>query len=345
MSEILANGWAAYDKNAVFKPINFTRSALKDNEILLKTLYCGICHSDIHAAKNEWNKTIYPIVAGHEIVGLVTQVGKNVKEFKVGDYAGIGCLINSCKKCDACISSKEQFCENGAVWTYNSKDYDGSITKGGYSNNIKVNEHFAIKIPKNAPLELIAPLFCAGITTYSPIMFSKVSDKSNVAIAGFGGLGIMGFKYAKALGAKVSVIARNNKKKQFALDLGASNFYNDVNCVDEKFDFILNTIPSKYEVNDYIKLLKYGGEMAFVGLPPIDDNVSIKLNDFIRLSHKKIYGSLIGGIKETKEMLEFSLKHKIFPEVKLIKAEQINEAFDDLLNNSSSFRYVIDFND
>lgn len=345
MNKITTLGWAAYDEKAVFKPIKFSRNALKDNEILLKTLYCGICHSDIHAAKNEWNKTTYPIVPGHEIVGIVTKVGKNVKDFKIGDYAGVGCLIDSCGECEACINSKEQFCEKGAVWTYNTLDYDKEITKGGYSNNIKLNEKFAIKIPKDAPIKLIAPLFCAGITTYSPLKFSKVSSGKSVAIAGFGGLGVMAYKYAKAMGAEVSIIARNDKKRQIALTMGAKNYYSDVKNVDDKFDVIISTIPTKYDVLDYVKLLKWGGELAIVGLPPVKDELNLNVNSLVRLSHKKIYGSLIGGIKETKEMLDFSLKHNIFPEVKIIKAEQINEAFDDLLNNSSDFRYVIEFDE
>lgn len=347
MSEILTKGWAAYDEAANFKPITFKRAALKDDEILLKTLYCGICHSDIHAARNEWGVTKYPIVPGHEIVGEVVQVGKNVKEFKIGNKAGIGCLINSCGECEACLNSNEQFCQKGAVWTYNSVDYfnNNEITKGGYSNYIKVHKDFAINIPENAPLELIAPLFCAGITTYSPLKFSKVSKGMDVAIAGFGGLGVMAFKYAKAMGANVSVIARNDTKKQIALELGASNYYNDINNVDKRFDVIISTIPSKYDVLAYARVLKYGGEMAIVGLPPIDEKVSISLNALIRVSHKKIYGSLIGGIKETKEMLEFSLKHEIYPEVKIISVEDINKAYDDLLNNSSSFRYVIKFDE
>ncbi|MBZ7990417.1 MULTISPECIES: NAD(P)-dependent alcohol dehydrogenase [unclassified Campylobacter] len=347
MSEIITKGFAAYDENANFKPITFKRSALRDDEILIKTMYCGICHSDIHAAKNEWKATKYPIVPGHEIVGLVVEIGKNVKEFEIGNYAGIGCLINSCGECDACLNSNEQFCQKGAVWTYNSVDYfnNSEITKGGYSNYIKVHKNYAIKVPNNAPLKLIAPLFCAGITTYSPLKFSKVSKGMDVAIAGFGGLGVMAFKYAKAMGANVSVIARNDTKKEAAIKLGASNYYNDINKVDKKFDVIISTIPSKYDVLAYARTLKYGGEMAIVGLPPINEQVSISLNALIRVSHKKIYGSLIGGIKETKEMLEFSLKHSIYPEVKIIKPDEINKAYDDLLNNSNSFRYVIDFNE
>lgn len=344
---ILTNGWAAYDEKAIFKPIKFKRSALKDNEILLKTLYSGICHSDIHQAKNEWGRTIYPIIPGHEIVGEVIEIGKNVKDFKIGDYAGIGCMINSCKTCEACLESKEQFCENGVVWTYNSCNHydDNEITKGGYSNKIKVREDFAIKIPQNAPLNLIAPLFCAGITTYSPLKFSNIKNNDNVAIAGFGGLGIMGFKYAKAMGANVSIIARNNKKKDIALKLGANEYFDDVKKINKKFDMILITIPAKYDINDYLKILKYGGEIAIVGLPPINEDVSIKVNQLIPMANKKVYGSLIGGIKETKEMLDFSLKHKIYPEVKLIKANEINQAYDELLNSGSDFRYVIDFNE
>lgn len=344
MSEIFTKSYAAFDENAIFKPYTFYRHKLDDNEILIDIKYSGICHSDIHTVKSEWGKAHYPCVPGHEIVGVVSAIGKNVTKFSVGDIAGIGCLVNSCGECEACKNSFEQFCSKGAVWTYNSKDYfhSNEITKGGYSDKITVSEKFAIKVPKDAPLEKVAPLFCAGVTTYSPLVFSKVKEGMNVGVAGFGGLGVMALKYAIKMGAKVSIFARSNKKEQKAYELGASAFYTDTKDVKESFDFIISTIPTKYDISDYLRLLKIGGEMAVVGLPPLEDDKGINIDTLVHVANKKLYGSLIGGIKQTEEMLEFSLKHEIYPEVKIIKASEINEAYSELLSGNGDFRYVID---
>lgn len=346
---ISAKGWAVENKSAKFKPFDFQRHPLGDNDVLLQILYAGICHSDIHSARSEWRDGIYPMVPGHEICSKVIAVGKNVSKFQIGDIAGIGCLVNSCGECDACRQSLEQFCEK-AVFTYDSVDvfHNNTPAYGGYSDNIVVSERFAIKVPKNADLTKVAPLLCAGITTYSPLKFSHCDDNSNgkksVAIAGFGGLGVMAVKYALAFGAEVSVFARNENKKAEALKLGVKNFYttNDAKQVKERFDVILSTIPTKYSVKNYLELLKFGGEMGIVGLPPTSDNVGISVSELVFTQHRKIYGSLIGGIAQTQEMLDFSVANNIYPEIEMIKPTQIDEAYDKLTSGQGKFRFVID---
>jgi uncharacterized zinc-type alcohol dehydrogenase-like protein len=344
---IPATGYAMLSKDSKFTPIEFTRHSVGDNDILIEILYSGICHSDIHTAKDEWGGTSYPCIPGHEIAGQVIAVGKNVTKFKIGDYAGVGCMVNSCGECEACKASQEQFCQQGkTVYTYNCPDFfhGGKITFGGYSSNIVVSQKFAIKFRANAPLDKVAPLLCAGITTYSPLKFSKIKAGDKVGVAGFGGLGMMALKYAVKMGAQVSVFARNENKKADALALGATSFYTntDKNIVNERFDLIISTIPTSYDVTAYIDLLKFGGELAIVGLPPYKEAPSVSIIDLVHKAGKKIYGSLIGGIKETQEMLDFSLENEIYPETILITPNQIDEAYEKLTNGSGQFRYVID---
>ncbi|HEB9332893.1 TPA: NAD(P)-dependent alcohol dehydrogenase [Campylobacter coli] len=344
---IQSKGYAMLSKDAKFTPFEFTRHAVGDNDILIKILYAGICHSDIHTARSEWGEAVYPCVPGHEIAGEVIAVGKNVSKFKVGDYAGVGCMVNSCGECEACKKSQEQFCEKGqTIYTYNSCDifHDNENTYGGYSNNIVVNEKFAVCVPKDAPMEKVAPLLCAGITTYSPLKFSNIKVGSSVAVAGFGGLGMMAVKYAVKMGAKVSVFARNENKKADALAMGVSSFYTstDKNAVKERFDLIISTIPTPYDPSAYMDLLKFGGEMAIVGLPPYEVAPNISVITFVHKAGKKVYGSLIGGIAETQEMLDFSLKHKIYPETELITSKDIDKAYENLTSGKAKFRYVID---
>ncbi|HEF9832104.1 TPA: NAD(P)-dependent alcohol dehydrogenase [Campylobacter coli] len=347
---IQSKGYAMLSKDAKFTPFEFTRHAVGDNDILIKILYAGICHSDIHTARSEWGEAVYPCVPGHEIAGEVIAVGKNVSKFKVGDYAGVGCMVNSCGECEACKKSQEQFCEKGqTIYTYNSCDifHDNENTYGGYSNNIVVSEKFAVCVPKDAPMEKVAPLLCAGITTYSPLKFSNIKASSSVAVAGFGGLGMMAVKYAVKMGAKVSVFARNENKKADALAMGVSSFYTstDKNAVKERFDLIISTIPTPYDPSAYMDLLKFGGEMAIVGLPPHEVAPSISVITFVHKAGKKVYGSLIGGIAETQEMLDFSLKHKIYPETELITSKDIDKAYENLTSGKAKFRYVIDMRD
>lgn len=345
--QITATGYAVAHKDDSFKPFSFTRHALGEGDILIEILYAGICHSDIHSARSEWHEGIYPMVPGHEIAGRVVAVGRGVEKFKVGDYAGVGCMVNSCGECEACKRSQEQFCENGrATFTYNCLDsfHDNAPTYGGYSNNIVVSEKFAVCVPKNAPLEKVAPLLCAGITTYSPLKFSGVKSGDKVAVAGFGGLGLMAMKYALHLGAEVSIFARDERKKQEALSLGAKALYTSPSACSERFDFIISTIPTAYDVNAYVELLRYGGELAIVGLPPAEAKSAIDVTRLVFSAGKKVYGSLIGGMQETQEMLDFSLKHGIYPETELIKASEINEAYSKLTSGKARFRYVIDMN-
>ncbi|MCE3037293.1 NAD(P)-dependent alcohol dehydrogenase [Helicobacter sp. faydin-H20] len=344
---ILAKGYAVFSKDSKFEAFDFTRHPVGDGDILIEILYAGICHSDIHSARSEWSEGIYPMVPGHEIVGRVIAIGKNVKKFKVGDYAGVGCMVNSCGECEACKESKEQFCQNGkTIFTYNCRDcfHDNEPTYGGYSNNIVVSEKFAINVPNDAPLEVVAPLLCAGITTYSPLKFSKVKAGDKVAVAGFGGLGSMAVKYAIKMGAEVSVFARNEEKKEIAKRMGVERFYTTTDGVHERFDIIISTIPTSYDVNAYINLLKFGGEMAIVGLPPAENSPQIDSMNLVLHGGRRVYGSLIGGIKETQEMLDFSLKHKIYPEVEIIgaRAEEIDLVYEKLTSGKASFRYVID---
>ncbi|MDE5591850.1 MAG: NAD(P)-dependent alcohol dehydrogenase [Helicobacter sp.] len=340
-----AKGYAVKDKDSKFEKFDFTRHTLGDYDILIEIYYAGICHSDIHSAKSEWHEGIYPMVPGHEIAGKVVAVGKKVSKFKVGDNAGVGCMVNSCGECEMCKQSYEQFCQNGKmVLTYDCKDcfHDNEPTYGGYSNNIVVSEKFAINVPQDAPLEKVAPLLCAGITTYSPLKFSQVKSGDKVAVAGFGGLGMMAVKYAVKMGAEVHVFARNKNKEKEALAVGAKALYDSVEGVEERFSLIISTIPTCYDPMKYVHLLQYGGELAIVGLPPTGESVKTDMTRLIFEAGKKVYGSMIGGIKETQEMLDFSLKHGIYPEVEIISAHEIDKAYEKLISGKAKFRYVID---
>lgn len=350
-NRILSKGLALFSKDGKFESYEFSRHAIGDNDILIDILYSGICHSDIHMGRSEWGNITYPFVGGHEIAGRVTQIGKSVTKFKVGDYAGIGCIINSCEQCDNCQHGLEQFCEKGMVGTYASHDYlhNNEITQGGYANNYVVSENHAIKIPQNADMKRVAPLLCAGITTYSPIHFSKVKKDDNVAVAGFGGLGHMAVQYLVALGAKVTIFDITEEKRANAKQLGAIKYVN-VNDPDElkgfenQFSFIITTIPAKYDPMIYMRMLKVDGEMAVVGLPANENMPTISLSSLIFTPHRKIYGSLIGGIPETQEMLNYSVANNIYPEVEIIDAdgESITNAYKNVIDGKVKFRYVID---
>ena len=345
---IASKGYAAFGKDFKFKPYSFSRHSMGANDILIQILYTGICHSDLHAVAGEHGTPTYPIVPGHEIVGRVIATGNRVSKFKVGDYAGVGCMINSCGECEACKTSNEQFCMNGrTVFTYNSTDYfhGGEITYGGYSDNYIVSENFAIQVPKGAQIQKVAPLLCAGITTYSPIMFSKVKKGQKVAVAGVGGLGHMAVKYMVALGAEVTGFDIVDKKEA-VLKLGAKRFINvkdkAFGKIRNEFDFIISTIPYHYDINAYQKMLKMYGEMAIVGLPAPKDNPNLNANAMIWNFRRKIYSSLIGGIKETQEMLDFSVKHNIYPEIELIPISELNNAYKKVAKGEAKFRFVID---
>lgn len=345
---IPSKGMAAKDAKAVFVPYEFDRHPVGDNDILIEILYCGICHSDIHSTKGHWHEPHYPIVPGHEIAGRVAQIGKNVSKFKVGDLAGVGCMVNSCGTCEHCRKGEEQFCDNlKTVYTYDSPDsfHDNETTMGGYSNNIVVSEKFAIKIPSNAPLEKIAPLLCAGITTYSPLRYSKVKAGDDVAVAGFGGLGHLAVKYAVSFGAKVTVFDITEEKRNLAMEMGAVKYINVKNSDELKgmenlFNMILSTIPYEYDINIYLPMLKTDGEFVMVGMPPIGQFPTI--NTELLFNRRKAYVSLIGGIAETQEMIDYSIERGIYPDVEIIKPDEITEAYKKAEAGQVHFRYVID---
>lgn len=349
---IPTKGFAMFSADDTFHPYEFSRRPVEDNDIQIEILYAGICHSDLHAAWDEQKEqglhAHYPMIPGHEIAGRVVKAGKNVTKFKVGDYAGVGCMVEACGDCFFCDMDKEQFCENGTTFTYNSPDnyHGGEMAQGGYSNNIVVKEDFAIKIPANADMKRVAPLLCAGVTTWSPIHFSNVKKGDAVAVAGYGGLGHMAVQYLVDLGANVTVFDRTEEKRADAARMGAVRYVNVTNPEEmhglrNTFDFIISTIPANYEPIQYLAMLKMGGEMAIVGLP---DKSTLNIANMAFLSQRKVYGSLIGGIKETQEMLDYSVANGIYPEVVLIKADasEIDKAWKNVSDGNVKFRYVID---
>jgi uncharacterized zinc-type alcohol dehydrogenase-like protein len=348
---IPAKGFAVQEASGHFQPYEFTRHAVGDNDIQIDILYAGICHSDLHHVFADWGAEEYPMVPGHEIAGRVVAVGKNVTKFKVGDYAGIGCMIGSCRHCEACEQDLEQYCEEGAVMTYHGIDrFNGNEhTQGGYSNTYVVAEDFAIRVPSNADIEKVAPLMCAGITAYSPLMQAGVKKGDKVGIAGFGGLGHIGVQYAVSLGAEVTVFDITEDKREDALRMGATKYVNvnnpeDLKGLDRTFDFILSTIPAKYAPVMYMKMLKLNGQLGIVGLPALRNMPSLTVSELIFQGYRNVFGSQIGGIKETQEMLDYSVEHNIYPEVEVIKArgEEIDKAYQNVLDGKVKFRYVID---
>lgn len=349
---IPSKGFAAFSENGVFEPYEFTRHAVGSNDILIDILYSGICHSDIHSAKSDWGTPNYPIVPGHEIVGIVTQVGENVTKFKVGDYAGVGCMVNSCGECENCLNNQEQYCLNSFVGTYDNPDrfHYNEITRGGYSDNIVVYDKFAVKIPDNADIKKVAPLLCAGVTTYSPIKVMNVSKGDKIGIAGFGGLGHLAVKYAVNLGAEVTVFDITEEKREDALNMGAFKYVNVNNAneltnLNNTLDYIISTIPANYDISMYMNMLKRGGEMAILGIPAIENMPSINVGTLvIGNGSRKLFGSLIGGMKETQEALDYSVANNIYPDVEIINADAkaITEAYNKVINGEVKFRYVID---
>lgn len=350
-NRIPSKGLALFSKAGQFEPYEFSRHSIGNDDILIDVMYSGICHSDIHMGKSEWGNITYPFVGGHEIAGRVTQVGKNVTKFKIGDYAGIGCIINSCGECENCKHGLEQFCEKGMVGTYASHDYlhGNEITQGGYANNYVISENYAIKIPKNADMKRVAPLLCAGITTYSPIHFSNVKKGDKVAVAGFGGLGHMAVQYLVKLGAEVTIFDVTEEKRADAKRMGAIKYVSvrnpeELKGLSNQFDFIISTIPAKYEPIMYVRMLKMGGEMAIVGLPANENAPNIQTGSLVFSAHRKVYGSLIGGIRETQEMLDYSVTNNLYPEVEIINAdgETVTNAYKKVVDGEVKFRYVID---
>lgn len=311
----------------------------------IRILYCGICHSDLHQARNEWKNTLFPCVPGHEIVGEVVEVGSNVDKFQVGDYAGVGCMVDSCGSCDNCHNDEEQFCSAGAVFTYNGTDkHLGGHTFGGYSQGVVVNQDFVLKVHKDANLAGTAPLLCAGITTYSPLKRWKVGPGQKVGVVGLGGLGHMGVKIASAMGADVFLFTRSPGKIEDAKRLGAreailSTKPEAMQAHAGSFDFILDTVSAKHNIDEYLGMLKPHGTMVLVGAP--EEPLSVASFSVI-FGSKNLAGSLIGGIRETQEMLDFCVEHGITADIEMVEMEQVNEAYERLLKSDVKYRFVID---
>ena len=341
---VKAFGTVAAD--APLKQMNIDRREATAKDIEIEILYCGVCHSDLHTARNDWGGTIYPAVPGHEIVGKVTKVGSEVTKLKVGDLAAVGCLVDSCRECDSCKQDLEQYCLNGFTGTYNGHDkHLGTQTFGGYSEKVVVDEHFVLKVPLNLDLAAVAPLLCAGITTWSPLRHWKVGKGSKVAVVGLGGLGHMAIKLAKGLGAEVTLFSRTPDKKDDALELGAdeviiSTDNSQMNAVRGKFDLIIDTAPYGHDVNPYVSTLNINGTLVLVGylggLEPFLNSVPMILG------RKAVAGSVIGGIAETQELLDFCGKHNIVSEIEVIKMQDINEAYERMLKSDVRYRFVID---
>lgn len=345
---IPTKGYAISEPNGKFHPYEFKRHPVGDNEILIDILYSSVCHSDVHRAMGDWGETRYPLVPGHEIVGKVVQTGKNITKFKVGDYAGVGTIVNSCGKCDYCIRGEEQYCKQ-KVLTFHGIDYfnHNEHTQGGFSNNIVVDERFAVRVPENADLKRVAPLLCAGITVYAPLQFTKVRQGDKIAIAGFGGLGHLAVKYAVKLGAEVTVFDRTEAKRQAALDMGVAKYVNvnnpeELKGMDNEFRVIINTITTAYDPVMYLNMLQMDGDFVIVGIPSLKDTPKLDLAIPARLGRKKIYGSQMGGMQETQAMLDYSIANNIYPEIEMISIDQLDEAFRKVKNGEVQFRYVID---
>jgi alcohol dehydrogenase (NADP+) len=339
------NAYAAKTAKSPLTPFALDRREVGKHDVEIEILYCGVCHSDLHTARGEWEGTTYPCVPGHEIVGRVVKVGENVSKFREGDTVGVGCMVDSCLTCANCKDDLEQFCTVGTIFTYNSPDkHTGGITYGGYSQSIVVDKAFVLKIPKNLDLAATAPLLCAGITTYSPLHRHNVTKGQKVGIVGLGGLGHMGVKIAKALGAHVVVFTTSANKVEDALRLGADEVVNSKNAEEMKkhlnsFHFILDTVSAKHDINAYILLLGRDGNLTQVGVPP--EPLSLNVGSLI-FGRRSLDGSLIGGIKETQEMLDFCGKHNITADIELIPIQQINEAYDRLVKSDVKYRFVID---
>lgn len=336
--------YAAQSATSLLTPYTFERRAVGPNDVSIRIAYCGVCHSDIHTARGEWNGTKYPIVPGHEIVGTVTEVGSAVARWKVGDTVGVGCIVDSCRECEPCRTHEEQFCENGMTGTYNGIERGtGNTTQGGYSQHIVVDENYVLRIPAGMPLDRTAPLLCAGITTYSPLRKYGVQAGMEVAVVGLGGLGHMGVKIAKAMGAHVTVVSHSDKKRADALRLGADAFLSTgeagaFRANAKRFHFILNTVSAAHDYNNYLMMLKRGGTMVLVGIPPASP-----LNpSMLVMQQRCLAGSLIGGIQETQEMLDFCAAHNVLSDIELIRAEQINEAYDRMMKSDVRYRFVMD---
>lgn len=344
----MTQAYAAFSADAPLAPHTLERRTVGPTDVQIEILYCGVCHSDIHTARSEWPGTVYPVVPGHEIVGKVTSVGSSVKKFKAGDLAGVGCLVDSCRECSSCKSGLEQYCDvGGMVFTYNAPDkhMPGKMTYGGYSTQIVVDEGFVLRISPKLDLAATAPLLCAGITTYSPLRHWKVGKGQKVGIVGLGGLGHMGLKFSHAMGANTVLFTTSANKREDALRLGANEVVvsKDAAAVAKhagSFDFILNTVAASHNLDAFVSLLKRDGTMCLVGAPEHAHPSPNVMNLIFR--RRRIAGSLIGGLPETQEMLDFCAEHNIVSDVEVISADKINEAYERVLKSDVKYRFVID---
>jgi uncharacterized zinc-type alcohol dehydrogenase-like protein len=341
----LVKAYAAQAADQPLAPYSFERREPEAEDVEIKILYCGVCHSDIHTARDEWGGTVYPAVPGHEIVGKVTRVGSNVTRFKEGDTVGVGCFVDSCRHCSNCNDDLEQYCENGHTQTYNSLSQDKQYTTlGGYSSHIVVTQHFVLSVSDKLPLEKVAPLLCAGITTYSPLRHWGVKAGDKLAVVGLGGLGHMAVKLAASMGAEVTMFSRSPKKEKDASELGAHHFALTTNAdtmagLANSFDFIIDTVSAPHDYNEYLGLLKTNGVMILVGAPP--EPLPVSAFSLI-MGRRSLVGSLVGGIKETQEMLDYCAEHNITSDVEVININQINEAYERTLAGDVHYRFVID---
>ena len=340
-------GYSAAAAGVPLAPFTFSRRNLEPHDLLIQIRYCGICHSDVHQARDEWGGSQFPMVPGHEIVGTVAQVGSAVKRFRVGDQVGVGCFVDSCRECPPCRSGNEQYCEGHCVFTYNGTEKDRHTpTYGGYSNQIVVDEHYVLRIPPALAPERAAPLLCAGITTFSPLRYWAVGKGHKLAVVGLGGLGHMAVKFGRAFGAEVTVLSQSETKREDAARLGASDFALTSKAdtfagFARRFDFILDTVSAAHDYSAYLDLLKTDGTMILVGAP--DESTPLGAFPLI-LRRRRLVGSLIGGIKETQEMLDFCAQHQVASDVEVISIQQVNEAYERMMRGDVRYRFVIDLN-
>jgi len=328
---------------AAIEQTTIERRKLRDQDVLIDIHFSVICHSDIHQGADEWGGGIFPMVPGHEIVGLVSAVGPEVTGFSVGDRVGVGCLVDSCGECEYCLAGEEQYCQKGPVYTYNSLDYEGNPTYGGYSQQIVVDEHYVVRIPAALSFDVAAPLLCAGITTYSPLKHWNAGPGKKVAVIGMGGLGHLGVQIAHALGAEVTVLSQGESKREEAFRFGADHFHATQSgevfpLLAGTFDLMLNTVSANLDVDAYLSLLRLGGSLVNVGLPA----EAQAYNVFALLPRRSLAGSSIGGIRETQEMLDFCADHGIAPQIELIHAHEVGHAWERVKNGDVRYRFVID---
>ncbi|WP_030290829.1 NAD(P)-dependent alcohol dehydrogenase [Streptomyces katrae] len=344
MSVTQAAAYAAPTAKAPLERTTVPRRPVGEHDVLIEIKYAGICHSDIHQVRDGWGEGIYPMVPGHEIAGVVAEVGRGVTKFAVGDHVGVGCFVDSCRECEYCLRGQEQYCVQGMTGTYNARDRKGDPTYGGYSTHVVVDENYTVRIPDGLALDIAAPLLCAGITLYSPLKHWQAGPGKKVAIVGLGGLGHMGVKIAAALGAEVTVLSQSLRKQEDGLRLGASHYYatSDETTFEKlagSFDLVISTVSAPLGLEAYLDLLKVDGALVNVGAP--EEPVELNLFSVIT-GRKTLAGSMIGGIAETQEMLDFCAEHGLGSEIELIRAEQINEAYERVLSSDVRYRFVID---